>query len=167
MLKILSRRLGNWMELIAGAALIIVMLLSGCDITGRAFGHPIPGAYEIVSIAGGIVIGLAVPITSLVKAHVCVDLFLSRLSPLARTFFIVMTRLMGAATFLLAGYGTVMMGIRLKASGEVTAALGLPFYPVAYAISAAFFVEVLILLSEIAEAGSLSENTASGNVRNE
>ena len=167
LLKILSHRLSNWMEIIAGSALIIVMLLSVWDIVGRAFGHPIPGTYEIVSFAGGLVIGLSVPITSLVKEHVCVDLLILRLSHRARTLFIIMTKLMGTATFLLAGCGMIMMGMRLNASGEVTAALGLPFYPVAYAISAAFFVEALILLSQIAEAGAELKTSTLRKTRNE
>jgi hypothetical protein len=43
----------------------------------------------------------------------------------------------------------VMMGVRLKESGEVTAELSLPFYYVVYAIAGAFLVQTLILLSEI------------------
>ena len=48
------------MEAVAGIALIAVMLLIGCDIVGRIFGYPVPGAYELVSLAGGLIIGLAV-----------------------------------------------------------------------------------------------------------
>jgi TRAP-type C4-dicarboxylate transport system permease small subunit len=67
------------MEAVAGIALIAVMLLIGCDIAGRIFGYPVPGAYELVSLAGGLIIGLAVPGTSRAKAHLSVDLLLSRL----------------------------------------------------------------------------------------
>jgi hypothetical protein len=62
------------------------------------------------------------------------------------------TRLIGIVVFLLAGYGMVMMGIRLKVSGEVTAVLALPFYYVTYAIGGAFWIQTLILFSEIFEA---------------
>ena len=64
----------------------------------------------------------------------------------------VSTRFIGIVIFLLAGYGMVMMGVRLKASGEVTAVLAFPFYYVAYAIGGAFFIQTLVLLSEIMEA---------------
>ncbi len=151
LLKSLTCRLSNWMEIIAGIALVGIMLLSGWDIVGRTFGYPILGAYEIISFAGGLVIGLAVPVTTKVKGHVCVDLLLERLSKKTRLFLAVMTRSIGIVTFLLMGYGTIMMGIRLRAAGEVTAALGLPFYHVAYALGGAFFVEALLLLSEIIE----------------
>ena len=149
------------MEIVAGTALIGVMLLIGSDIVGRIFGHPIPGAYEMVSMAGGLIIGLAVPATSRAKAHVSTDLLLARLSGWPKTVLIVMTRLIGIAVFLLVGYSTVMMGARLKDSGEVTAVLALPFYYAVYAMGGAFFIQVLMLLSEISETLSV-ESKARG-----
>ena len=139
------------MEIVAGAALIGIMLLTGLDILGRAFGRPIPGAYEIVSFAGGLVIGLAVPVTSKAKGHVFVDLLLARLPGRPRFILVVITRLMAVVIFLLMGYSMIVMGIRLKASGEVTAVLGLPFYHVAYAMGGAFFIEALILFDEMSD----------------
>ena len=137
------------MEIVAGIALIGVMLLIGTDIVGRIFGCPVPGTYEIVSLAGGLIIGLALPATSRAKGHVSTDLLTGKLSEKARTFLAVMTRLVGIVVFLLAGYGMVMMGVRLKVSGEVTAVLALPFYYVAYAIGGAFLIQTLILFTEI------------------
>ena len=43
LLKTLSGRLSQWMEIAAGIVLIGVMLLIGSDIIGRIFGHPFPG----------------------------------------------------------------------------------------------------------------------------
>jgi len=144
-----SDRCSSWMEIVAGIALIGVMLLIGTDIVGRIFGCPVPGTYEIVSLAGGLIIGLALPATSRAKGHVSTDLLTGKLSEKARAFLAVMTRLVGIVVFLLAGYGMVMMGVRLKVSGEVTAVLALPFYYVAYAIGGAFLIQTLILFTEI------------------
>jgi TRAP-type C4-dicarboxylate transport system permease small subunit len=143
--------LSTCLEIIAGIALIGVMLLIGSDIVGRFFGCPVPGAYEIVSLAGGLIVGLALPATSRTKGHVSTDLLLAKLSEKPKLFCTVMTRFIGIGMFLLAAYGTVMMGMRLKASGEVTAVLAFPFYYAAYAIGGAFFIQALILLSEIFE----------------
>ena len=144
-----SDRCSSWMEIVAGIALIGVMLLIGTDIVGRIFGCPVPGTYEIVSLAGGLIIGLALPATSRAKGHVSTDLLTGKLSEKAGAFLAVMTRLIGIIIFLLAGYGMVMMGVRLKVSGEVTAVLALPFYYVAYAIGGAFLIQTLILFTEI------------------
>jgi TRAP-type C4-dicarboxylate transport system permease small subunit len=89
------------------------------------------------------------PATSRVKGHVVVDFLLEKAS--ARTRFVIMlvTRLMGVAFFLLTSYALVRMGMYIKASGEVTSVLRLPFYPVAYAMGGAFFVECFILLADL------------------
>jgi TRAP-type C4-dicarboxylate transport system permease small subunit len=148
-LKIFSDSLSAWMEIVAGIALIGVMLLIGVDIIGRIFGRPVPGAYEIVSLAGGLILGLALPATSRVKGHVSTDFLIERLSQKPKFILAVATRLIGILIFLLAGYGMVMMGVRLKLSGEVTAVLAFPFYYVTYAMGGAFLVQTLILFSEI------------------
>ena len=127
LLKSFSGRLSAWMEIVAGIALIGVMLLIGTDIVGRIFGYPVPGTYEIVSLAGGLIIGLALPATSRAKGHVSTDFLLEKLSERSRLLLTVATRFIGIVIFLLAGWGMVMMGVRLKASGEVTAVLALPF----------------------------------------
>jgi TRAP-type C4-dicarboxylate transport system permease small subunit len=149
LLKASSERLSRWMEIAAGSALIGVMLLIGADIVGRIFGHPVPGAYEIVSFAGGLVIGLAVPCTSKAKGHVFTDLLLTRLPDRMKSAFVVMTRSIGIFVFSLTGCSMIMMGTRLRAAGEVTAVLSLPFYYVAYILGGAFLVQVLVLISEM------------------
>jgi TRAP-type C4-dicarboxylate transport system permease small subunit len=150
-LSVASERLSAWMEIIAGIALIGVMLLISSDIVGRFFGHPVPGTYELVSLAGGLIIGLALPATSRVKGHISTDLLTAKLSARPSLILAVITRCIGIGIFLLAGYGMIRMGIRLKASGEVTAVLALPFYYVAYAVGGAFLMQTLVLFSEIFE----------------
>jgi len=152
LLGIFSDRLSAWMEFVAGIALVGVMLLIGSDIVGRIFGCPVPGTYEIVSLAGGLILGLALPATSRAKGHVSADILQAKLSEKPKLFLAVMTRLIGIVIFLLAGYGMVMMGFRLRVSGEVTAVLALPFYYVAYAVGGAFLMQTLVLFSEIFEA---------------
>jgi TRAP-type C4-dicarboxylate transport system permease small subunit len=151
LLNSISGRMSQWMEIAAGIVLIAVMLLIGSDIIGRIFGYPIPGTYEMVSLAGGLVLGLALPATSRAREHVSADLLLGKLTEKARYFLWMGTRLIGIGMFLLAGYGMVMMGVRLKTAGEVTAVLALPFYHVAYAIGGAFSIQALVLLSQMYE----------------
>jgi TRAP-type C4-dicarboxylate transport system permease small subunit len=140
------------MEIGAGIVLIGVMLLIGSDIIGRIFGYPVPGTYEIVSLMGGLIVGLALPATSRKKGHVSADFLLEKLSGRSRLLLTVSTRIIGIVMFLLASWGMVMMGIRLKAAGEVTAVLAFPFYYAAYAVGGAFFIQTMVLLSEIVEA---------------
>jgi TRAP-type C4-dicarboxylate transport system permease small subunit len=154
-LEWLAYKFSNWLEIIAGLALISVMLLTGCDIVGRVFKMPIPGTFELVSFAGGLVIGLAVPITSRTKGHVIVDLLLERVSPRTKSVLTITTRLMGMALFLLMGCAFLKMGSHICASGEVSSVLNFPFYPVAYAMGGAFFVEALVLVVDMVKAGEV------------
>ena len=148
-----SDRVSSVLELIAAAAIVLVMLLTGADVVGRALGHPIPGTYEIVSFAGALVIGLAIPITSKMRGHVLVDLVTSHASKGMVTILHVITRLMVIAIFLVIGYGIVKMGFRLRNSGEYTAVLSIPFYPVAWATACACFIECVVLVGDILKGG--------------
>jgi TRAP-type C4-dicarboxylate transport system permease small subunit len=151
LLKTISGGMCKWMEIAAGIVLIAVMLLIGSDIIGRIFGCPIPGTYEIVSLAGGLILGLALPATSRAREHVSTDLLLGKLTERLNYFFWMVTRLIGIGIFILAGYGTVLMGVRLGAAGEVTAVLALPFHYIAYAIGGAFSIQALVLFSQMFE----------------
>jgi TRAP-type C4-dicarboxylate transport system permease small subunit len=142
------QRVSEWLEVIAGVALLIVMLLSGTDVVGRSFGKPVPGAYEIISFAGGIVLGFAIPASVLAKAHVIVDLVTAKLSPDPRYILHFISRLMGAGFLWAVGYALVKMAGRFKTTGDVTAVLQIPFYPVAYGMGGAFFVTGIILIFE-------------------
>ena len=150
-LNAFSDRLSTWLEAVAGMALVGVMLLIGWDIIGRILGHPVPGAYEIVSLAGGLIIGLALPATSRANGHVSTDLLLAKLSHTPKRILSAMTRFIGMAIFLFAGYGAVLMCVRLKHSGEATAVLAVPIYYAAYAVSGAFFMQALVLFSQMLE----------------
>lgn len=143
MIQSFSLLFSNTMEAIGGIALVVAMVLTGCDIIGRAIGHPVPGTFEIVCFCGAVLITFSMPSTSFARKHVVIDLFKTGM------FLHVLTRLLGIGTLGLIGYSLARMAIKLKDSGETTAVLGLPFYPVVWAMSGAFFGTCLILVSDI------------------
>lgn len=143
----------SYLEMAAGVALIFAMVLTCCDIVGRLFRMPIPGTYEIVSFAGGIVIGLTIPAVSKAKTHVLVDLILNAVSPRVRSALEIFNRLAGAVLILLLAYSITILGNDLRASGEVSAVIRIPFYPVAYGIAVALVVEVSVLIGEAVRSG--------------
>ncbi|MBN1832573.1 MAG: TRAP transporter small permease [Deltaproteobacteria bacterium] len=151
----LSDRISHWMEIFAGVVLVLILVITGCDIVGRIFDRPIPGTYEMVSFAGGLVIGLALPVTSRERAHVIVDIVISRVSSRAGTILHVMTRLMVIALFLLLGYATFRMGIDFRIHMQMTPVLGFPYYPVAYIISGACYIESLVLVADCMKEGDV------------
>ena len=61
-------KLSRWMQTFSGAALVFIVLLTVADVCLRNLARqPIVGAYEMVGLAGAIVIGFAIPVTSLVQ----------------------------------------------------------------------------------------------------
>jgi|WetSurMetagenome_2_1015567.scaffolds.fasta_scaffold200535_2 TRAP-type C4-dicarboxylate transport system permease small subunit len=138
-----------FLEKVSGIALLCVTVLTGCDIVGRLLGMPVPGAYEIVSFSGGLVVGLAIPVASRARMHVGVDLLLEKVPSGVRVALEIFNRLVGAALVLLLAYSILGIGNDFRVSGEVSPVLHVPFYPVAYGIAAALFIEVLVLIGDL------------------
>jgi TRAP-type C4-dicarboxylate transport system permease small subunit len=138
------------LQAVAGAALVLLMSLTVLDVVLRAVSRPIPGTYELVGFAGAVAIGCAMPLTSWRRGHVHVDLLLDRLPPRARAGLQVATRLVVAALFALLAWNLIGVGQDLRAAGEVSPTLELPFYPVVFGLAAAAAVQALVLLADLA-----------------
>lgn len=137
----------NWL---AGASLVFLMLLTICDVAGRAFGKPIRGTMELAGYAGGLAIGLAMPFTSWVRGHVYVDSFVMRLPQSAQRAVHIATRLLGASLFVVLGWNLFRVGLKLRNDGTVSQTLEMPFYPVLFGIGLASFIHAIVLLCDIA-----------------
>jgi TRAP-type C4-dicarboxylate transport system permease small subunit len=139
MARILSAvlKVGNFMHIVAGVSLVFLMVLTLVDVVLRAFGAPILGTYELVGYAGGLAIGLAMPVTSWQRGHVYVDTFLSWLPRGLRMAVHICTRIVGAGLFAILAWNLVRLGLDLRASGEVSPTLEWKYYPVAFGLATA------------------------------
>lgn len=138
------------MQWIAGTSLVLLMLTTVTDVLLRnVFGKPIPGTYELVGFAGGLVIGLALPMTSWRRGHVEVDSFLPRLPARPRAVIQVLTRVLGAALFAILAWNLFRLGLDLRASGEVSPTLELRFYPVLFGLALAGLLQTCVLCGQI------------------
>jgi TRAP-type C4-dicarboxylate transport system permease small subunit len=143
-----TQALSAYMDVIAGAALVLIMLLTSLDVIVRYLGYPIPGTYDLVSLGAAFVLGFAIPRTSWDKGHVTVDLLVERL-PRKRIVFDIVTRIIGIFFFSLLGWNLVKTGIGFVRTGDSTQTLAVPFYPVAFALGLCAFVECIVLLSDL------------------
>jgi TRAP-type C4-dicarboxylate transport system permease small subunit len=141
--------ISKYLSYLAGIALTFMMLLTVADILLRSGGHPIIGTYEISALALALVIGFGIPQVSLDKGHVYMEFLLEKLSVKAQKGMNTLTRLMCLIMFAFIAYNLILVGNAYKLSGEVTATIKLPFYPVAYAVSACCFLECIVFLFEI------------------
>jgi TRAP-type C4-dicarboxylate transport system permease small subunit len=145
------RVVAKTINIIAGAALTFMMMLTVADIFGRAFGRPILGTYEIVSLTLGCVIGFGIPKVSLDRGHVFMEFLVEKLSPNGKKLMHTFTRLLCLGLFILIGYNLFTVGAEFHASGEVSPTIKLPFFPVAYGIGVCCWLECFVFMYDIAK----------------
>ena len=122
-------------QAVAGIGLVFMMAMTMADITMRALGRPIVGSIELISFSGAIIIGFAVPYSSWMRSHVIVDFLVERLSPRARRSMELVTKLAGVVLFLFMGVNFVLYSLTLMKTGEVSAGLRIPYYPITFGLA--------------------------------
>lgn len=138
---------------VAGLSLLAMALLTTLDVILRKFGHPLPGAYDMVKIAAGLTIACGLPYTTAIKGHVAVEYFQHRLGRRGRAIAdtgirVVILGLFGVFTWQLIRYGT-----SLWRSGEVSMTLQLPIFWVPYVMAFACVVVVLVTIYHLFHPG--------------
>ncbi len=141
--------LSKGMNYVSAAALTFIMLLTVADVSLRLLGRPIVGTYEIVGLAGAVVIGFAAPITSWMRAHIYVDFVINGLAHRARDWFNIGTRLVNVALFILIGWNLFRFGFSLYSAGEVTLTRHLPIHPIVYGLGVCCFIQCVVLMADI------------------
>ena len=137
------------LTIIGGTALSLMMFLTVADVIMRASGHPILGTYEMVALTLAIVIGFTIPMVSLDRGHVYMELLLVRLSKKNRALMNTLTRIFCIILFIIIGYNLIMVGNELRTAGEVSSTLKIPFFPIAYGVGVCCFIECLVFIFDI------------------
>jgi len=142
-------KLSRWMNVISGAALIFMILLTVADVILRSFRTPVVGTFELVAFSGAVVIGFSLPFTSWLRGHIYVDFLILELPLRARRIANIFTRCLGIGLFLVIASNLIILGMELYNSGEVSPTLHVPFYLVVYGIGICCFVQCLVLVCDI------------------
>jgi TRAP-type C4-dicarboxylate transport system permease small subunit len=143
------KELSKFLYLIAGISLSFLMFLTIADVILRGFKRPVPGTYEVVALAGAVVIGFSMPLTSWLRGHIFVDFLILKFSQKVRDIFNIGTRCLVILLFFLIGWNMIKYAMDLQKSGEVSLTLQLPFYPVAYGVGVCCFVQCLVMVCDI------------------
>ena len=139
---------GKGFKVIAGVAIIIMMLLSTADVVLRLFGKPIPGAYELTGLLGTIVVSFALGFTSLEKGHIAVELLYRKLPQRTQLAIETFTNIVSFLIFGLITYQAFIYALDIRKSGEVSPTLQMPVYPFIFGMSFGFGLLCLILIAE-------------------
>ena len=155
--------LAKTMYYIAGAAIVTMMLLTCADVIMRfsvtvfrtyrweflkPF-RPIPGTYELVSFLGAVAVSFAMAHTSVEKGHVAVSLVVRLFSERVQAIIESVTNVLGLILFAMISWQSVLYANDLRASGEVSLTLQLPFYPFVYGIAFSAAAVCLVLLKDL------------------
>jgi len=134
-------------NMIASAALMLMMVLSCADIFMRyLFSRPITGTYDVVGLSGAVLVSFALPHTMLKKGHVAVELLVQSLSRGKQLVVETFSHLLGISLFLVMVWQAILLSRDMKAAGEVTPTVHLPFYPIVYCMALCFFILSLAIL---------------------
>lgn len=137
------------LNIVAGVALTFMMLLTVIDVVLRTTKTPIIGTFEIVSLSLALVVGFGIPQVSLDRGHVIMDFALEKLSVRSKKITNTFTRILCLLLFGFIGYNLFNVGALFRASGEVTATIKLPFYPIAYVVGVCCLLECFVFLFDI------------------
>jgi TRAP-type C4-dicarboxylate transport system permease small subunit len=139
--------ISDFFNMIASAALVLMMVLSCADIFMRyLFNRPITGTYDVVGLSGAVLVSFALPYTMLKKGHVAVELLVQSLSRGKRLVIETFSHLLGISLFLVLVWQAILLSRDMKAAGEVTPTVHLPFYPIVYCMALCFFILSLAIM---------------------
>jgi TRAP-type C4-dicarboxylate transport system permease small subunit len=137
----------SWFNMVAAASLVVMMVLTCADVLMRyIFNSPITGTYDLVGLLGAVLAAFAMPYTMLQKGHVAVEILIQSLSRGKQLIIETLTHLVGVSLFLVLVWQAILLSRDMKAAGEVTPTLLLPFYPIVYCMAVCFFGLCLAIL---------------------
>jgi len=144
----LLHALANKFNWIAASAVVTMMFLTTADVILRLFRHPIPGTYEVVGLLGTVIISFSLAYTSMQKGHIAVEFLVQKLPRKSQLKISAANDLIGSILFGLIAWQSVVYGVNLRQSNEVSLTIQIPIYPFAYGIAIGCGLLCLILLSE-------------------
>ena len=147
------RALVKYSGQIAGVGILFMMAVTCADILLRRLGTSIPGAYDLVRIAGGITIAAALPLTTTVKGHVAIEYFFHRLGRRGRIIVDSAMRTIQTVGFIFAAIAFLRRGNRLLRSGEVMPTLQCPIFWLAWLIAFMCLLTALVSLFHLLRPG--------------
>jgi TRAP-type C4-dicarboxylate transport system permease small subunit len=126
---------------------VVMMVLTCADVFMRyLLNRPITGTYDLVGLLGAVLASFGMPYTMLKKGHVAVEILIQSLSRGMQLIVETFTHLLGISLFLVLVWQAILLSRDMKAAGEVTPTLLLPFYPIVYCMAVCFFGLCLAIL---------------------
>jgi TRAP-type C4-dicarboxylate transport system permease small subunit len=120
----------------ACVVLVVTMVIAVINMIGRPLKMPIQGSFELMGLGGALIVALTLGYSQESRTHIAVDILFNYLPPRLKDIFITIGDLVCSAFFGVAAWQMVRFGRKLYTTGEFSETLGLPTYPVVFAVAA-------------------------------
>lgn len=114
---------------VAAVAVVGMMGVTALDVVMRYFRIAFPGAYDIISLLGSVVVAFALTYTSIQRGHIAVDFVYQKLPERYRPLFDIFNELAGGVFFALLAWRCFVYAGMLRGVGEVSLTIRIPTYP--------------------------------------
>lgn len=151
-IEYLVRTIAEKFNLISAAAVVLIMLVIVVDITMRIFRISLPGAYDIVSLLGTLVIAFSLTYTTVMKGHIAVDLVYQKIPEKIHPFIDLFNDAAGFLFFAALSWQSFVYSASLKAAGEVSLTIKIPTYPFVAGIGLSCFLLSIYLFINVIKA---------------
>lgn len=149
--RLLADRLIGLSALLGALGLLVEMLVILVDVIGRAFGAPLFGSQDIVTMTMVIVVFGGMAICDRLGGHISVDVFESRFSPRLNRAIDVVSALVGAAIFAAMAWAVLESAQISQMLNLATNLLNLPKAWFQWALSGFALLTAFAMLLRVAE----------------
>jgi len=139
--------MSNWFNWVALAGLTVMLGLITVDIVGtKIFKQPIPGAMDLTSLLGLVVIAFSVAQTQVMNRHITVDFLTLRLPKHLRMLVRSISTFLCLLFFIVIIWRAFLYAHDMHVLGDASLTVKIPLAPFAYGLAIAFVPMLLILL---------------------
>ncbi|MEJ2157959.1 MAG: TRAP transporter small permease [Desulfobacteraceae bacterium] len=137
------------LDVIAGVALVAMMVLVSGNVVVRAVWEPIMGTYEVTAFLAAMTISFALAHCAMNKGHIALTLFVDRLPRRLRAFLDVIVSVLGALLFMIMAWQVTKYAVHMKGTGEVSLTMEIPFYPFIFGVAFGLLMLALVSLVDL------------------
>ena len=137
----------------AGAAILLMIVITVLDVVMRIFNTGITGAYDMVRACGAVAVSCALPYLTAVKGHIAIEFFYHKCGHFWRIILDTVLRILSLVIFAVLAVKIFQHGISLFRAGEVFPNLGLPVFWIPLLISFNCFLMMVVFIYHLVHPG--------------
>jgi TRAP-type C4-dicarboxylate transport system permease small subunit len=139
LLEKVTRHISRWFNGVALIALSAMLFLVTVDIIGaKVFSLPVPGAMDLTSLLGVLVIGFSMTQTYMKGRHITVDFVMILAPRRLRRISRILSACLCTLFFAFIVWRLFLYAHDLQTYGEKSLTVKIPLFPFAYALAVAF-----------------------------